>query len=179
MPTQRVVFAGAPGSGKTTVLHALQRRGHAVVADSARAIIQARKASSLSPRPAPLEFAQAILRQDIQQYGEQASASGLVFFERGVVDALCMLHELGALQDNELRAFLSAYPYHRQVFLFPPWEAIYATDAERDQTFAETARVYRAASEWYQRCGYDVLEVPRIGVGERYAYILQALGEAA
>jgi predicted ATPase len=86
----------------------LQQRGYPVVADSARAIIHARKGSSLSPRPAPLEFAQAILRQDIQQYREQASASGLVFFERGVVDALGMLHELGALQDNELRAFLSA-----------------------------------------------------------------------
>src|SRR5262245_44221586 len=106
MPTQRVVFGGGPGSGKTTLLHALKLRGYAVVPDNARAIIQARKSSSLSPRPAPLEFAQAILRQDIQQHREQASRSGLVFFERGVVDALGMLYELGALPDNELWAFL-------------------------------------------------------------------------
>ena len=179
MPAQRVVFAGGPGSGKTTLLHALQARGYAVVADSARAIIQARRGRSLTPRPAPLEFAHAILRQDIQQYDEQASASGIVFFERGVVDALGMLHELKALPDNELRTLLSAYPYHRQVFLFPPWEAIYATDAERDQTFVEAVRVYRAAHEWYQRCGYEVVEVPTAGVIERCAYVLQSLGTAA
>ena len=179
MPTQRVVFAGGPGSGKTTLLHALQLRGHAVVADSARVIIQARRSRSLSPRPPPLDFARAILRQDIQQYGEQASASGVVFFERGVVDALGMLHELGALPDNELRKLLSAYPYHPQVFFFPPWEAIYATDAERDQTFVEAAYVYRVASEWYQRCGYEVVEVPKLGVVERCAYVLQSLGAAA
>lgn len=179
MPTQRVVLAGGPGSGKSTLLHALHLRGHAVAADSARSIIQARRSRSLSPRPSPLEFAQAILRQDIRQYDEQASRSGLVFFERGIVDALGMLREVGALPDNELRAFLSAYPYHRQAFLFPPWEAIYANDAERDQTFAEATRVYRGASEWYRRCGYELVEVPKVDVAERCAYVLQVLGATA
>jgi predicted ATPase len=36
----------------------------------------------------------------------------LTFYERGVVDALGMLHEVGALTENELKALLSAYPYH-------------------------------------------------------------------
>ena len=175
---RRIVFAGGPGSGKTTLLRALELRGHTVVADSARSIIQARKDRSLSPRPAPLEFAQAILRQDIRQYGEQASRPGLVFFERGIVDALGMLCEIGALPDKELKAFLSAYPYHRQVFLFPPWEAIYAEDAERDQTFAEAERVYGRTSAWYRRCGYEVIEVPKVSVAERCTYVLRALGAA-
>src|SRR5262245_49681828 len=133
-----------------------------MVGDSARAIIQDRRSRSLSARPPQLEFAHGILRQDIQQYREQASRAGFVFFERGVVDALGMLHEVGALPDSELQAFLSAYPYHRQVFLFPSWEAIYTNDAERDQTFVEAAHVGRAASEWYQRCGYEVVEVPKV-----------------
>src|SRR5262245_16302613 len=179
MPAQRVVFAGSPGGGKTTLLHALQLRGYAVVGDSARAVIQGRRSRLLSPRPPQLEFAQSILRQDIQQYGEQASRSGLILFERGVVDALGMLHEAGALPDGELRAYLSAYPYHRQVFLFPPWEAIYTNDAERDQTLVEAARVCRGASEWYQRCGYEVVEVPKVSVAERCSYVLQVLGAAA
>jgi len=179
MPLRRVVFAGGPGGGKTTLLCALQLRGYAVVADSARTIIQARTSRSLSPRPSPLEFAQAVLRQDIQQYGELASRSGFVFFERGVIDALGMLHEVGALPDDELCALLSAYPYHRQVFLFPPWEAIYVNDAQRDQTFVEAACVYRRTSEWYQRSGYELVEVPKVGVAERCAYILRVLGAAA
>ena len=92
------------------------------------------------------------------------SRSGL-FFERGIVDALGMLHEVGALPDNELQALLSTYPYQRRVFLFPPWEAIYSNDAERDQTFVEATRVYRgglsgssaAGTRWSRyearRCG--------------------------
>src|SRR5437899_843713 len=53
MPLQRVVFAGGPGGGKTTLLCALQLRGYAVVADSARTIIQARTSRSLSPQAVP------------------------------------------------------------------------------------------------------------------------------
>jgi len=178
MPTQRIVFAGGPGSGKTT-LHALQLRGYPVVGDSARAVIQARNTQSLSPKPPPLEFAHAILRLDIQQYEEHALQAGLVFFERGVVDAAGMVHEVAALPEHELKALLSAYPYHRQVFLFPAWEAIYANDAERDQTFLEAARVCRGASAWYERCGYEVVEVPKVGVADRCAFVLHALGTAA
>jgi len=90
-----------------------------------------------------------------------------------------MLHEVGALPENELKALLSAYPYHRRAFLFPPWEAIYANDDERDQTFVEAVSVYRRTSGWYERCGYEVAEVPKVDVAERCAYVLQALGAAA
>ena len=117
MPARRIVFTGGPGSGKTTLLHALQLRRYPVVGDSARAIIKARKSQSLSPRPPPLEFAQAILRLDIQQYGKHAYQSGLVFYERGVVDAAGMVHEVAALPEHELKALLSAYPYHSSVSL--------------------------------------------------------------
>lgn len=172
----RVVFTGAPGGGKTTVLQALRQRGHVVMADSARAIIRARKAASLSPRPAPVAFAQAILRRDVEQHGEPAANAGPVFFERGVVDALGMLHELGGLSDGELQQMLVAYPYHPQVFLFPAWEAIHTADAERDQTFEEAMRVCEATRGWYQRCGYDVVQVPETGVAERCNFVLQALG---
>jgi|SRR5262245_16360741 len=179
MAPQRIVFAGGPGSGKTMLLRTLELRGHAVVADSARSIIHSRKGRSLSPRPAPRECAEAILRQDIQQYDEHASRSGLVFFERGIVDALGMLHETGALPESQLQAVLSAYPYHRHVFIFPPWDAIYVQDAERDQTFAEAARVYGGVSRWYRRCGYEVVEVPKVSVAQRCTYVLQVLGAAA
>jgi len=179
VPTQRIVSAGGPGSGKTTLLRALELGGHTIVADSARSIIQARKDRLLGPRPAPLEFAHAILSRDIRQYGERASRSGLVFFERGIVDALGMLRDVGALSEHELDTFLSTYPYHRHVFLSPPWQAIYAKDAERDQTFAEAERVYGRASAWYRHCGYEVIEVPKVSVAQRCTYVLQVLGAPA
>ena len=39
---------------------------------------------------------------------------------------------------------LATYPFHATVFVLPPWEAIYATDAERDQSFADAVDVHDA-----------------------------------
>src|SRR5262249_27755158 len=42
-----------------------------------------------------------------------------------------MLSQLGPVPD--LASFLEKYRYHQDVFVFPPWVAIFRTDGERDQ----------------------------------------------
>lgn len=165
----RVVFSGGPGAGKTTVLQALQRQGYPVADDSARALIRARRG-----RPPPREFAKAVLQQDIAHY-RQHGVRGPVFFERGVVDALGMLQALSPWPANDLQAMLRTYPYHRQVFIFPPWEAIYANDAQRDQTYPEAVRIGGLTADWYRHCGYEVIDVPRTTIEARCAFVLQVL----
>jgi predicted ATPase len=171
----RIVFTGGPGVGKTTLLLALQARGYTIVGDSARTIIQDRRKHGLSPRPNAYEFAQEVLRIDVANYARHAATSGLVFFERSVLDALGMLNQVAPLSDSELSAWLSKYQYSSKVFVFPPWEAIYANDAERDHTFEHVQTVHRSVQEWYRRCQYELLEVPKCPVSERCPYVLQAL----
>jgi predicted ATPase len=171
----RVVFTGGPGVGKTTLLVALQTRGHTIVGDSARTIIQDRRRRGLSPRPNAYEFAQEVLRVDVENYANHAATSGLVFFDRSVLDALGMLNQVTPLHESELSAWLSKYQYSSKVFVFPPWEAIYVNDAERDHTFEHIQAVHRSVQEWYRHCQYELLEVPKVPVSERCAYVLQAL----
>jgi len=175
---QAVVFTGGPGAGKTTVLHALRAQGYTVVEDTARAIIQSRNRRGLAPRPQPLEFAGEILRNDIEQYRLSADVYGYVFFDRGVLDALCMVDQVAPLAQAELDALVAKYPYHRQVFCFPPWDAIYARDAERDHTFAHAVQVHETTVQWYRRCKYEVVEMPKLSVSERCAFVLQELARA-
>jgi predicted ATPase len=171
----RIVMTGGPGAGKTTLLLALQARGYTIVGDSARAIIEDRLRRGLSPRPDAHEFVQEALRIDIDNYVRHAATSGTVFFDRGVLDALCGLDRLAPLSESELNTWLSSYRYFPTVFLLPPWKAIYTNDAERDHTFEHAESVYVTAQEWYRRCGYQVLEVPKTSVAERCTYVLQAL----
>ena len=103
----RIVISGAPGGGKTTLLLALQARGYTIVGDTARAIIHDRRSRGLSPRPDPYAFAQEALRMDIENFVHHAASPGLVFFERGVLDALCGLDRVTPLTDNELSMWLS------------------------------------------------------------------------
>jgi predicted ATPase len=111
-------------------------------------------------------FAQEILRRDIAKYLDQPRTSKWVFFDRGLIDALGMLHEASALSASELASVLASYPFHATVFVLPPWEDIYANDAERDQSFAEAVDVYARVVRWYRSCGFALNEVPRLPVAQ-------------
>ena len=86
-----------------------------------------------------------------------------------------MLHEASVLPDTALRAILASHPFHRSVLILPPWEAIYATDLERDQSFAEAVHVHAKVVAWYRWCGYDLHEVPRLPVPQRSEHVLRVL----
>ena len=173
-----VIVTGGPGAGKTTLLATLAEMGYITVEDSARAIIAERLARGASRRPDPVSFAQEILRRDIEKYLGHPRTSQWVFFDRGIVDALGMLHEASALPARELKTTLASYPFHRSVFVLPPWEAIYTNDAERDQSFADAVRVHARIVEWYRSSGYVLNEVPRLSVPQRAAHVLRSLAAA-
>ncbi len=171
----RFVITGGPGAGKTTLLLALQARGHAIAGDSARAIIQDRRGRGLPARPNALEFAHDMLRMDIENHLRHAASPGHVFFEPGVLDALCALDGVTPLGDGALRPWLCKYACGNPVFVLPPWRAIYVNDAERDHTFEHAERVHRVVTAWYRRCGYQLIEAPRVSVAERCAFVLRTL----
>jgi predicted ATPase len=172
----RVVVTGPPGSGKSTLLQALRARGYATADDTARAIIKERRAQGLSPRPAPLEFAEEVLRRDIEQYN-RAGARAVTFFERGVIDALGMVASASPSRTHELLQLASRYRYFSPAFVLPAWEAIYVNDDERDHPFAHAVKVHSAVIGWYQRCGYAVVEVPKVATDERCEFVCRILAE--
>lgn len=176
---RKFVFTGGPGAGKTTTLTALSKRGYSAVPESARRIIKERLAQGLSPRPEAAAFASEILSSDIEQYQSYGSTDEPVFYDRGIPDALYMLDAEAALPRNSASDYLGKYPYNRFVFFFPPWEDIYRTDSERDQTFQEAMDVFDAMKQWYQFWGYQALEVPRVGIEERVDFVLKTVDAVA
>ena len=173
-----VIVTGGPGAGKTTLLAELAASGYVTVDESARAIIAERLARGASRRPEPLAFAEDILRRDIQKYLARPRTPQWIFFDRGIVDALGMLHEIAPLPASQLEAMLAAYPFHPSVFVLPPWEAIYTTDAERDQSFEDAVHVHAKIVQWYRSCGYVLHEVPRLSARQRAEHVIRVLEEA-
>jgi predicted ATPase len=170
-----IAFTGGPGFGKSTTLAALEARGYQCVPESARAIIQERMRIGLPKRPAAREFADQTLRQDQAQYRGVQRSNGPVFFDRGVIDALGMCYETGLAGWVEIQQVLHEYPFHAEAFVFPPWEQIYVQDTERDQSFEDAVRVDGAVRRWYQKCGFKLVEVPRIDAELRCDFILNRL----
>jgi predicted ATPase len=156
---------------KTTLLRALQTLGYRCVPESGRAIIQHRKAAGLSPRPSLEQFGWDLLHLDIKQYQSAPDSYMPMFFDRGIVDALSLLDQHRQISVREVGKYLARYPYNRLVFVAPPWPDIFCNDGERDQTFAESVAIYQQLSQWYERCGYTLLELPITNVTDRMAFI--------
>ena len=88
------------------------------------------------------------------------------------------LDRLTPLNERELSAWLSTYRYFPKIFLLPAWRAIYVNDAERDHTFEHAEWVNSITQEWYRRCRYQLIEVPKASVAERCTYVLRALANS-
>lgn len=176
---RRVVLTGGPGAGKTTLLAELARRGQRTVAESARAIIAARLAAGLEPRPDPVAFAMEILREDLENYRVPHPGCATVFYDRSAVEAVAMVHAASPLREGEVELLLAECIYHPTVFVLPPWERIFVNDAERDHSFAHAVAVHGQLVQWYRRCGYRVSEVPRLPPAQRAEHVLRVLGHDA
>jgi predicted ATPase len=162
-----VVVSGCSGGGKSTLLAELARRGHAVVEEPGRRIVQeelARGGSAL-----PWVDAAAFLRRAIEiaiaDHAGARGSAGWVFFDRGLVDAASALQDVTG--EPLLEPLARAHRYHRRVFLTPPWPEIYATDAERRHDLGAAIREYDRLAIDYPSLGYEVVVLPKTGVAAR------------
>lgn len=172
---QLVVISGCSGGGKSTLLEALRRRGYAVVEEPGRRVIaeQSRNAGDGLPwvdMAAFLHEAPRVARLDLERV---ASATGPVFFDRGLIDAAAALQRLCGLSMSYTLGDLQ--PYGRLVFLTPPWPDIYRVDEQRRHGFAEAVAEYTHLEARYKTLGYDVRILPRASVADRTDFVLQAL----
>jgi predicted ATPase len=122
-------------------------------------------------------FAELMLSWEMRSYRMAQQQTGLVFFDRGVVDVLGYLSLLGHAIPEHMQKAAENLRYHRRVFIAPPWKEIFHQGCERKQDFQEAARTYDAMIKTYSQFGYELLELPRVSVRERLDFVLQKVGK--
>ncbi|QEL21276.1 AAA family ATPase [Bosea sp. F3-2] len=176
-----IVLTGGPGSGKTTLIEALAKRGFAVQPEAGRAIIRDQQAIGGEGLPWKNRalFAELMLAADLRSYHEACGQAEFAFFDRGLPDIVGYLALCGLPVPPHAEAAAERFRYRRTVFIAPPWPAIFGQDAERKQDFAEAERTYEAMARTYPRYGYDLVELPQESVENRVDFILKRLGAAS
>jgi len=145
------------------------------VAEPARELIAEHRHSSgeatLDHRPEL--FVEMLISRSIENH-TAASSSALTVFDRGVPDciAYAMAYELDPGPALEAA---SRYRYEDSVFIASSWEEIYATDSMRRATFAQAEAFYAHVVEAYIRLGYQIIELPKVSVEERSAFIVDEI----
>lgn len=174
---QLYVITGGPGSGKTTLLSELSRRGYRCVPEVARLVIQEQLQTGgvALPWKDTRQYSEIMLERSIAVFLENAAVPETAFCDRGIADTLCYMQLVG-LQDLQAAVASRRYRYANTVFIAPPWRAIYVTDTERKQSFAEAIKTFDLMARVYEELGYQVAELPLCATEERADFVLQNLG---
>jgi predicted ATPase len=171
--TRWCVITGAPCSGKTTVIEALQRRGCRVVPEVARAHIEQQLAAGLTLHQIKTDkrrFERAILKKKVA-IEAALPADRLIFLDRALPDSIAYFLFSG-LDPREAQRACRVARYRRIFFLERVGQH---RDAVRQEDRSEMVRLEALLKQSYRRLGYPLREVPASAVAVRVAAILSQL----
>lgn len=173
-----VVVSGCSGGGKSTLIDALAARGFATMPEPGRRIVAEEQAGDGAALPWVdlAAFARRAIAMAIDDRAAAAVMPGWVFFDRGVIDAAVALEH--ATGEAVVEALARAHPYHRTVFLTPPWPEIWTGDSARLHDLADAEAEYARLAAAWPALGYEVHVLPRVGVNARVEWMLGVLGDA-
>lgn len=176
---KRIILTGGPGTGKTTIISMLEKRGYRCLPEISREIIsEAQQTRGIDQLflTHPDEFNEKLFNGRINQFVEceQHLDESFIFLDRALPDIVAYNDYINIKSSEIVLNAIEEYRYDF-VFVFPPWESIYKNDNERYESFEDAQKIHISLKETYTRLGYEVCEVPTGSVLDRANYILNVI----
>lgn len=172
------VVTGGPGSGKTSLIEAMGRRGFQSMPEAGRAIIQAQVqiGGTALPWADRALYAELMLSWELRSHQEASARDTPVLMDRGIPDVIGYLVLCDLPVPAHMETAAKRYAYNRRVFLAPYWDAIFTQDTERKQDRQEAEATASVMAQTYSRLGYQIVELPLAGVEDRADFVAARLG---
>ncbi len=175
---QRYILTGAPGAGKTVLVRALERAGHAVVEEAATDVIALLTGQGVAEHWTEPTFIEEIVALQIRrQQRSDAWADDIVFFDRSPICTWALCEFLGRAPPgslvDEMRRIEREGVYQRRVFFIRNLGFVTPTEARRI-SFEDSLRFEAIHAEVYRRLGYELVDVPPASVEDRLDLIAGA-----
>jgi predicted ATPase len=174
---KRIAVIGGPGSGKSTLIHALEAAGYKCMHEISRDVIVEAQKEGIDQLflTDPILFSQKLLEGRLEQFQEaERYETNYLFYDRGLPDVSIYMDYLGTAYPNHFTKTCHEYKYDA-VFLLPPWSSIYKQDNERYESFEIATKLYTFLKLGYENFGYTPIEVPIGTIVERKQFILETL----
>ena len=171
--TNWYVITGAPSSGKTAVISALEQLGYPVVHEVARNYIdkELKRGKSIGQIKADiLSFERHILYKKLE-IEKSLPKNAQVFLDRAVPDSIGYYILEGLSPDDPIKK--SKQTRYKKIFLFERLQ--FEKDGVRSENDKTAASLDRILKESYQMLGYKIIIVPLLSIDDRVDFILKCL----
>lgn len=171
-----ILLTGCSGGGKSTLLQALADRGFGTVQEPGRRIVADEIAchGRALPWVDMKAFALRAVEMAKADLHSARPLSGLVFFDRGLIDAAVALAYSGGPTMSEILG--DTRHYSKQVFMTPPWKDLFTNDAGRRHAFDAAVQEHHRLEHALSALGYTKIELPKVSVQERADFIIGMCG---
>mgnify|MGYP001581106973 CR=1 FL=1 len=181
--SRKFVIAGGPGTGKTSIINGLEKRGYRILKEAAREISKKDKRfigkSILEINKK--DFQNAILDFQIKQIKELEKIKNgeeekeIIFFDRGLGDTLAYynLYKLKTTKDkiNKIKNIK-----YEKIFVLD-FLNVYKNDKLRKESEEEQEKIHEEIIEMYNKLGYKerIITIPFMSVKKRVNFILNKI----
>lgn len=176
MDKKIILLIGGPSSGKTTLINHLQEEGFICYPEISREVTLKAREKGIEQLflTNPMLFSEMLLEGRIEQFKNALKEEKTVFIDRGIPDVLAYMDFIGDVYPEKFIEACQKYKYDT-IFLLPPWEKIYTSDSERYESYEQAMQIHDFLVDTYTKFGYDLIEVPKVSVENRYHFIIDHL----
>ncbi|MEM9143675.1 MAG: AAA family ATPase [Bacteroidota bacterium] len=167
--SKKYIISGAPGTGKTTLIKALERT-FPCMHEVSRSVIKREQENGGEGMPwKDLDrFVALVYEASIAQLSTHPQA---VFADRSMLDLIAYLQ----VEGKPVPKFIDHFPYpdkfQNSVFFTSTWRRIYHKDEQRQQEFAYGVVLERALESVYIEKGFDIVKLPKDTVAIRVNFV--------
>ena len=173
---KKIVLAGGPGTGKTSVIDALKKERFYCFEEAAREIFNEFKNKGSNFMSDPIKISKNIFdkrKHDFESANLINCRESIVFYDRGIHEITAYLNSIGkSLKYWDELPFKYNYDL---IFFFEPWKEIYKKDENRIEDFSEAEKISPFIEKVYRESGINMIKVPNFSIEERVKFILNNL----
>ena len=139
MSVKKIVITGGPGTGKSSIIDELNKRGHACYFEVSRQVTVEARRNGIDQLflTEPLLFSELLFKGRLQQFEASNNHTAKhVFMDRGLPDVLAYMDYAKTEYPDWFNHTCKTNIYD-QIFVLAPWQDIYKSDNERYENFGQ------------------------------------------
>lgn len=180
---RRYIITGGPGSGKTSIINELAKRGYLIAPEAATDVIEEGLQQNIqAPWMADDYHIKVSALIAKRQEGVRNSKETVAFFDRGHLDGITYIllqrRKLPQEVVDYVQATVDESFFEKKVFFIENLE-FYEQAPYRDENLEEALEKSRQIKQNYQALGYEVINIPPGTIEQRSEWIINQVQQHA